>query len=217
MADQAPEDRGFQKIVPLARVQLLTDALFALAMMIILLQVDYPDPKVVVTDQQILAFLEDQWPAVQVFAITFILIAIYWVKHMEQFGFIREIDYRLLWLQLGYLLFLLLLPVMNAFAVLYPLNKAVFTNYCLVLLGMGFFGAASWRYASKGKRLLDPNTDQEMIQRFWHDALIEPIAAVIAIGIARWNVEAGQASLLVIPLAFGLQRWHRKRTKAKSS
>jgi uncharacterized membrane protein len=217
MADQAPEDRGFQKIVPLARVQLLTDALFALAMMIILLQVDYPDPKVVVTDQQILEFLEDQWPAVQVFAITFILIAIYWVKHMEQFGFIREIDYRLLWLQLGYLLFLLLLPVMNAFAVLYPLNKAVFTNYCLVLLGMGFFGAASWRYASKGKRLLDPNTDQEMIQRFWHDALIEPIAAVIAIGIARWNVEAGQASLLVIPLAFGLQRWHRKRTKAKSS
>lgn len=37
MGSRKPEDRGFRKIVPLARVQLLTDALFALSMMVILL------------------------------------------------------------------------------------------------------------------------------------------------------------------------------------
>ena len=57
MPDESIEDRGFRKIVPLARVQLLTDALFALSMMVIILQVDYPDPEVVVSNQQIREFL----------------------------------------------------------------------------------------------------------------------------------------------------------------
>jgi uncharacterized membrane protein len=217
MASEAPEDRGFRKIVPLARVQLLTDALFALSMMVILLQVEYPSPEIVVTDEQIRQFLEEQALAVEVFAITFILIAIYWVKHMEHFGFIREMDYRLLWLQLGYLLFLVLLPVLNAYAVLYPLNQLVFSSYGGVLLGMGFFSAASWRYASKGGRLLTERAEPEVVERLWHDALIEPITAAAAIVIAVWSVEAGQAALLVIPLTFGIQRWHRKRKSGATS
>jgi uncharacterized membrane protein len=214
MPDTTPEDSGFRKIVPLARVQLLTDALFALSMMIILLQVDYPDPEVVTTNEQIKAFLDAQFPAIQVYAITFILIGIYWVKHMEQFSFIAEIDYRLLWLQLGFLLFLVLLPVMNAYAVLYPLHRTVFINYCVVLLGMGVFSSASWRYATKGERLLTPGTDPRLVRDFWIDALIEPVTAAAAIGVAFWSVEAGQAALLVIPLAFAAQRWRtRRRTK----
>jgi len=211
MSSREPEDRGFRKIVPLARVQVLTDALFALSMMVILLQVEYPDPELVVTDDQIREFFSEQVLALEVFAITFILIAIYWVKHMEQFGYIREMDYRLLWLQLGYLLFLVLLPVLNAYAVLYPLNGLVFVSYCAVLVGMGFFSAASWRYASKGHRLLNQEVEPEVVVRLWQDALIEPFTAAAAILVALWSVEAGQAALLVIPLAFGIQRWQRKR------
>lgn len=214
MPSKPPDAGGFKTLVPLARVQLLTDALFALSMMVILLQIDYPDPSVVVTDEQILAFLKTQQPAIEVFAITFILVAIYWVKHLEHFGFIREIDYRLLWLQLGFLLFLVMLPVMNAYAVLYPLNRTVFINYCIVLLGMGFFSAASWRYATKGGLLLNPGTDPEVVQNFWLDALIEPTAAAAAIAIAFRSVDAGQAALLAIPLGFALQRWRRKRKSA---
>jgi uncharacterized membrane protein len=216
MPDKNPEDRGYRKIVPLARVQLLTDALFALSMMIILLQVDYPDPEVVVTNAQIAAFLDAQLPAITIYAITFVLIAIYWVKHMEQFGYIREIDYRLLWLQLGFLLFLVLLPVMNAYAVLYPLNRTVFINYCVVLVGMGIFSAASWRHATKGERLLNKGTDPQVVHDFWIDALIEPGTAAAAIAIAFWNVEAGRAALLVIPLSFGIKRW-RDRHRSKGA
>jgi uncharacterized membrane protein len=213
MPPESPEDRGYRKAVPLARVQLLTDALFALSMMIILLQVDYPDPEVVVTNAQISAFLDAQLPAVEIYAITFILIAIYWVKHMEQFGFIREIDYRLLWLQLGFLLFLVLLPVMNAYAVLYPLNRTVFINYCGVLLGMGAFSAASWRYATKHGRLLNEGVDAQVVRDFWIDALIEPATAAAAIAVALWSVEAGQAALLVIPVAFAARRWRVRRRR----
>ena len=211
MANQNPEDRGYRKFVPLARVQLLTDALFALSMMIILLQVEYPDPKIIVSAEQISAFLEEQLPAVQVFAITFILIAIYWVKHMEHFGFIREVDYTLLWMQLGFLLFLVLLPVMNAYAVLYPLNRDVFINYCAVLVGMGAFSAASWRYASHRGELLNKGVDPQVAQNFWIDALIEPLTAGAAIVLAFWSVEAGQAALLLIPVAFAVQRWRARR------
>jgi uncharacterized membrane protein len=211
MPHENPEDRGFRKIVPLARVQLLTDALFALSMMIILLQIDYPDPEVVATKEQISAFLDTQLPAVQIYAITFVLIAIYWVKHMEQFGFIREMDYRLLWLQLGFLLFLVLLPVMNAYAVLYPLNRDVFVNYCVVLAGMGAFSATSWHYASKGGRLLNKGVDPGVVRNFWIDAWIEPLTAGAAIALAYRSVEAGQAALLLIPVAFGFQRWRARR------
>ena len=73
MPDEHVEDRGFRKIVPLARVQLLTDALFALSMIVVILQVDYPDPEIVVSNEQIREFLVHQLPAIEVFAITFVL------------------------------------------------------------------------------------------------------------------------------------------------
>ena len=215
MTAPATEDRGFRKIVPLARVQWLTDALFALSMMIIITQVDYPDPYVVSSDEQIKAFLAHQVPAIEVYAITFILIAIYWVKHMEQFSYIHEIDYRLLWMQLGFLLFLVLLPVLNAYAVLYPLNRTVFISYCAVLVGMGVFSATSWRYATKDGRLLNDGADPEAVHNLWLDALIEPFTASVAVAVAFWSVEGGQATLLVIPLAFAAQRWRSKRKASR--
>ena len=217
MADAKPKDPGSHKIVPLTRVQWLTDALFALSMMIILTQVDYPDPRVVTSDEQIKAFLADQVPAIEVYTITFLLIAIYWVKHMEQFSYIREMDYRLLWMQLGFLLFLVLLPVLNAYAVLYPLNLAVFGSYCGVLVGMGLFSAASWRYATHDGRLLNEGADPEAVHNLWPDALIEPITAGAAIAVAFWNVRAGQAALLVIPLAFAVRRWRSRHERRRKS
>ena len=97
-----------------------------------------------------------------------------------------------------------------------PVHRTVFVNYCIVLVGMGVFSAASWRYATKDGRLINPGTDPAVVQNLWIDALIEPIAATAAMAIALVSVEAGQAALLVIPLAFAAQRWRRRR-KTKSS
>jgi hypothetical protein len=64
---------------------------------------------------------------------------------------------------------------------------------------------------------LNKAADPEVVRRIWQDALIEPVTAAAAIGVAFWSVEAGQAALLVIPLAFGIQRWRGKRNAQPSA
>ena len=197
---------GFQKEVPLARVQLLTDFLFASAMMFMLLGFDLPDPEVITTDQQIFEFLKKQLPAIEVYAITFLLIAIYWVKHLEHFSFIEQIDYRLLWLQLLFLLFLVILPIANTYSVLYVDSRAVHVCYCVILIGMGLFSYASWRYASTDHRLIKSATPATIIRDLRIDALVEPAAALISLFVCLVHLQIGQLLLLGVPIIFGWQR-----------
>jgi len=196
--------------VPLTRVQILADVIFAGSMTIMVLGIDIPDPSSVTSDGELAAFLGDQARAFGVYAITFILIAVYWLKHLEHFSYLRRTDFKYLWLQLFYLMFLVALPFTSHFPMLFPGSVAAHVFYSSNIFCMGVFSYFSWRYATNQRRLVDSTLDAGLVRNVGHEAMMEPAIAIAAIGAAFVSTVAAEALFLVIPLAFAYQKRRRR-------
>ena len=66
-----PESRA------LIRIERLTDSVYGLSFLLILLQIDRPDPSVVLNTQAINRYLTDQLPSLRTYITTFVLVGFY--------------------------------------------------------------------------------------------------------------------------------------------
>jgi uncharacterized membrane protein len=86
---------------------MLTDAVFAIIMTILVLDLEIPGA----SDTKSLADgIRDLRPTFFAFVISFLLLGMYWVWHRGAFAQVRYADYRLAWLNLLFLLPLSLIP-----------------------------------------------------------------------------------------------------------
>jgi uncharacterized membrane protein len=88
------------------RVQAFSDGVFAVA--ITLLVLDLVPPAANTGD--LVAALADRWPDFAAFALSFLTIGIIWVNHHVVFDAVRRVDRPLLFLNLGLLMSIVLLP-----------------------------------------------------------------------------------------------------------
>ncbi|MDQ6855777.1 MAG: TMEM175 family protein [Candidatus Dormibacteraeota bacterium] len=88
------------------RVQAFSDGVFAVA--ITLLVLDLVPPPANTPD--LLASLADRWPDFAAFVLSFLTIGIIWVNHHVVFDAVRRVDRPLLFLNLGLLMSVVLLP-----------------------------------------------------------------------------------------------------------
>lgn len=69
----------------------------------------------------------------------------------------------------------------------------------------------TWRYATRGHRLVDPDLDEQRIAHVGHEALVEPAVALLSIPIALLSAAVGEATFLLIPVIFAVQKRRQKR------
>ena len=196
--------------VPLTRVQILADVIFAGSMTIMVLGIDLPDPQSVTSDRAIAEFFGDQLRRFGVFALTFILVGVYWLKHLEHFSYLHRTDFRHLWLQLLYLMLLVAIPFTGQFPMLFPESVAAHVFYSANIFGMGAFSYFSWRYATNQRRLVATDLSDDVVRNVGQEALMEPSIALAAILAAFVSTVAAEALFLVVPLAFA---WQKRRSR----
>jgi len=121
-----------------SRVTAFCDAVFSIAMTLLILEIDVPSSKVLnqYTISQILA---DRIPNFIGFLVSFMVIALYWVSHLRIFKYVTNIDEKLLWLNIFLLLFVVFLPFSTAIYVGGFNNTGPFVLYCLNLIFLGLF------------------------------------------------------------------------------
>ena len=74
------------------RIEALTDGIFAVVMTILVLDISVPQisSHSTVAGTELLKKLFDLWPKILSFAISFIILAIYWMAHHRQFHYIKH-------------------------------------------------------------------------------------------------------------------------------
>jgi uncharacterized membrane protein len=98
--------RGFQK----NRIEALIDGIFAVALTLLVLDIKLPEGAVYTTNQQLWSRLVELERHFAIYAISFIVIGIYWVAHHVQFHYVRFTDRRLIWINMLFLLLISFLP-----------------------------------------------------------------------------------------------------------
>ena len=185
------------------RLRFLADITFASAMTVMILNIEIPEFGHITNTKELAAFLWKQLNNMWVFFIAFVVIAVYWMKHLEHYSSILIVNQTFIWFQLLFLASIMLIPFWNTYISLFPENVAirVFLSANMVLVGL--FSFLSINYAANKKhRLISSDVDDKTIRETKKQILTEPIIAIIAAGIAYINVDLWDIAFILVPLLF---------------
>jgi uncharacterized membrane protein len=205
-----PEDSRDKSLVPLTtrRIEALTDCIFAFAMTLLVLSLTLPDATQ--TRLSLSELLVGQWPKFFNYALSFILLAIFWIVHHQQFHLIRRTDRSHIWINIGILMFVALVPFSTDVAGDYSsqtLAELLFSGN-LMILGLLFL--LNWVYACGNHRLVDSDLSKETIARGIKRNCITPGVAAVSMVTSLFIPGWGLTVYLLIPI-MQLLPWFRDR------
>ncbi|MBA82527.1 MULTISPECIES: TMEM175 family protein [unclassified Leeuwenhoekiella] len=123
---------------PKARILAFNDAIFSIAITLLVLDIDIPDSNAINT-YGIWNVLGNLIPNFIGFFVSFLVISLYWISNLKFSKYISDYDNNLLWLNIFLLVFVVLLPFSTAFYVNSFNVDVAFQVYCLNLIFLGLF------------------------------------------------------------------------------
>jgi uncharacterized membrane protein len=209
-------DNEMHDRVPITRLQTLADVIFALSMVYMASAFDLPDTDVVDSPRELTNFLEGQLPVVLIYVISFVLVAVYWMKHLEHFSYLKKTNIGHLWLQILFLAMVVIIPYSNGLTSAAPDTFAFQVFYSINMFLVGLLSLLSWIYATRNHRLTEPGLKPSTIRHLRNEAMVEPAVALVSIGAARLSPGLWELTLLLIPVAFFAQKKLDERYLAQS-
>jgi uncharacterized membrane protein len=157
-----------KKEFQLERMVLFSDAVFAIAITLLVIEIKIPElDHNTVTDHQLSSSLKHLIPKFIGFLVTFMLIGIYWSVHHRMFGYVTSYTRKLLMLNLLFLFFVALMPFSTGFYSEYAgpelirqQLKVPLTFYVLNFCCVGFTNYMMWLYVTNPKnKVAEPAID----------------------------------------------------------
>jgi|SRR5450631_4501485 uncharacterized membrane protein len=160
-----------EKQLELERLVFFSDAVVAIAITILVFNL-----RITGDEGRHLAFADllQAWPKFLAFLLSFFIIALFWKLHHQFFFYIRAINEVLLWNNVAWLLFLVLLPFSTTLISMHFTDPAAVVVYCANVLLINIFQNNIWRYASKRAEFMKPDFDKRII-RFYQRVCIAAI------------------------------------------
>ncbi len=190
----------------LERIIFFSDAVFAIAVTLLALDIRLPDGSVILTEGQLRDQILGMWQTYLGYFISFMVIGIFWMAHHRKFRLIRSYDSRLMLLNLLLLLVVAFLPFPSSLLSKYP--ERVATNFysLVMILGEMLLGLLWW-YASRNNRLTDPHLDPEQRRRQFINPIATSLIFLLSMGIAYLNPTLAMLSwFLILPVTMVANR-----------
>ncbi len=192
-----------EKII--GRLLSLSDGIFAFAITLLILNIVLPYGTSRAEVPQTLLSL---WPKYLAFLISFVVIGLYWIVHVRQFRYIRRFDTGLLWLNLLFLMFIVLIPFSTSVLSDFEETASV-VLYAANMACAGFTATGLWIYAAR-RRLVDEKLGRARVMRGIIMNLIAPGWFTVSIGLAFINASLAVYSWLLIGVAHRIIDWKLK-------
>lgn len=171
-----------KKEFQLERLILFSDAVFAIAITLLVIEIKIPElPHDAVTDQALLEAPGHLIPKFIGFLVSFLLIGQYWIVHHRLFGYVINFSGRLIWLNIFFLLAVALMPFSTGFyseyVLSHTLTPVIFYTANIALLGLVNF--LMWRYVSNPRHQLSENLAAPVARFFSARAVTVPVIFII--------------------------------------
>lgn len=193
------------------RVESFSDAVFAIAITLLVLDIRQPARSGPLWD----AILR-QWPSFVAYALSFLLIGVVWVNHHAVFHFIARVDLALIWLNLLLLLDVAFMPyptVLLADALVSGRGEATAALcYGATLVVGGVLFEAVWLHVSRRRRLLRADVAPEVVRAMGRRFLGGPLFCALITPLAFVQVGLTLAGYLILLTYFGVTAVREGRT-----
>ncbi len=193
-------------IITVGRIVSFSDAVFAVAITILVLNIDAPDIQGRLGGAELSRELINMWPVFTAFAISFLIIGLFWVLHHSMFKYIKRHDAGLIWLNLVFLMCIVFLPFPVSLISRFDSRVAVIF-YAISLGVTELVMCLLWLYAAGKGRLVDKELEPATFKHIWLTAISISLVFFVSAVIAVWSTSVAQYFWLAcFPIAFLLGR-----------
>lgn len=175
-----------QKSIGLERVIFFSDAVFAIAITLLVLEIRLPPPTEAVKDAELLSKLLGLWQSYMAYVLSFLVIGTFWIGHHRKFHFIRRTDPMLIRLNLLFLMIVAFVPFPSAIISEYS-GRTATIFYAMIMLLASLCMAAMWWHASRNNQLVDHDLSKKERRRQLIAPLLTAGIFLISIGISFLN------------------------------
>jgi uncharacterized membrane protein len=183
-------------------MQALSNGVFAVVITLLVLNIQVPQIAESVLSRELVLKLFGVWPKLLVYALSFLVVGIYWVAYRNTFHYIKRSDRTLLWLNILLLLCIVFIPFPTALLGQYPGQQISVVIYAGTLVLTGLVLQLLWWYVTSSYRLVDREIDPRLVQRATRRNLMAPLIYLLAIGISFLSVQISLVFFVLVPVLY---------------
>ncbi len=174
------------------RVVAFSDGVFAIAITLLVLSLDVPE----VARDNLGDALGDLVPELFTYALSFLVVGLYWMAHHRVFRAVTRVDRALLWINLGLLGFVALLPLPTEILGEYGETTLATVIYAAAICAVGSMSVLIWWYINHAG--LSAPLAPDLVRLGSLRAAIAPGVFAISIPIALFSPEGAKVFWLAI-------------------
>ena len=180
----AEEDESSRRRYNLDRIIAISDGVFAFAVTLLVLDLVVPVLSSGATSGDLYQALSKENASFVSYLLSFLIAGVWWNAHNRNFGFLRDADSRLRWLNLLFLIWIALLPFFTKILNQYANLQLGLVLYAFDQAGAGFFMTLSWWYSSRNHRLVDRTLKDRTIKYVTLRNAVAPSFFIISMGLS---------------------------------
>ena len=166
-------------------MEIFSDGVFAIAATLLIIDVSVDAP-----GAELGAALKHSWPQYAAYAVSFLMIGIWWVNHHHYMAVIDRVDRTFLFGTIAFLACIAFLPFPTRLVAEHFRDdgvRAAAITYGLTMIAAAICATSFWFYAARGRRLIAETADQRAVSALSR-ALIPgvPINAAATL-VALWS------------------------------
>lgn len=199
----------------LDRISFFSDGVFAIAITLLVIEMKVPVLEQV-TDGRLWESLHHMGLKLLGFIISFFIVGYYWSVHHRIFGYVDDYTSRLIWLNLLFLLTVVLLPFSSGLLGEYSSESELHIPYAVYVINIvltAIMNAVLWQYVSDpAQKLLTHEISPERIKLGHYFTIVVPALFVISFLISLFAPLLGRFIPALIPfvLKYGLRGLSKK-------
>lgn len=209
---------GVDDPIGLGRLLALSDGVFSIAMTLLVFTLRLPTPgdsAAPVPEGTVERLLRDLEPRIVSFVISFALLGLFWMQHHRRFRWIQRYDDVLLWLNLLFLFWIVVIPFATELIGQFDGDRVAAMVYSGSLAAAGFSSALLWWYATRKRRLVDPDLPDRIVEFGTLYGLLAAVVFLFAGIVALVNTRAAQLIWFIpIPASLVLEFYRHRSLKS---
>lgn len=181
------------------RVGAFTDGVFAIAITLLVLELKVPEH---LPPGGLVELLPELLPKILGHVISFAILGLYWVAHHNMFQHIKRHDRTLLWLNILFLVFVAAMPFLAGVLAAHPLDPFAVIGYAANLALAGLVLDLIWAYATRGRRLVEPELDEHLVRAVHRRVLMAPAIYLLAILVSFVSLAAAKLLFAIVVIVY---------------
>jgi len=183
------------------RIEMLTDGIFAVAMTLLVLDIKPPVHLRFETGEALVDHLSVLEHNFVMYAISFVVLAIFWMGHHLQFHFVRHVDRELLWINLVFLLLAAVVPFSTNLMGAHGHLQLPVVVYAVNLLVLALLLFLQLRHLAASPHLIAPDLTREAVTHLHRQLILFGVVPVASIAASFYSPRMGMYlyALLVVP------------------